>query len=127
MMCQKGRARERACDSGTEWRLQILSKEGIPEMASITRRGAQSLIPLEILAASADPPAGATHVIIYFCFFPEHSNYVGEPRKIRYPSSTNATPTCPNACLWTVEGIVGENLQVGFKPGTLLLRQLFNI
>lgn len=38
-MCQKGRACERACDSGTEWSLQILSQEGIPEMASITGGG----------------------------------------------------------------------------------------
>lgn len=39
LTCQRGRACDRACDSGTEWRLRILSNEGIPEMASITGGG----------------------------------------------------------------------------------------
>lgn len=34
--CVRGRACGRACDRGTAWRLQMLSSQGIPEMASIT-------------------------------------------------------------------------------------------
>lgn len=111
----------------TEWRLQILSKEGIPEMASITGRGAQSLIPLEILAASANLPAGATQISAARLFI--SASFKNTPIML---SNFQKLDVHPNPCLWTVEGILGENLQGGFKSGTLLLgdqplRQIFNI